>query len=433
MKHQMILRFPISMILGSISALCTAYLLATLPAQADSSDCGHFSDYPAWADCEKKSSVSSDEKLNRVYRKVLSKLKGSTDETKLLVKAQRQWIAFRDAQCELEGFASNGGSAQSTIVAGCVDRFASQRAEYLFSLLTCKEGDQTCLMPTHSDVSSETQHVASAGQPQHASSLGIPFESPDIIENLKVSGLWFPEQLKPYVGLSGAAIFNFSSAKTGEALFSTAVNGVALLPEDYWKNRGVADPDSLDVSAFVGKLKASGTVEIRLSPETRAKIVDCGPKGGNPDQANSNGDKCLQLGDAVVDIQDVDFDGKKELVFRLAGESQRDLDGYQIMEPYESYFRSKGLTRPLNELDQMSKINLSKYQITLRESNGACNFTDVTYTAHSAQSAGLRLTHVQQYSFDFSKHACYIEDYSAENQLNGEGYCFKLISRKVAK
>ncbi len=430
MKHRMILRFPMRKALGSICALVTIYLSTTFPVYADSSDCDRIGDYGAWADCVRKSSASSDETLNRVYRRVLSKLKGSTNATKLLVTAQRQWIAFRDAQCQLESLAADDGGVHPTAVAACADHFASQRTEYLFSLLTCKESDLTCLMPTHFDASSEMPRAAATGQLQHASSRGIPFESPDIIEDFKVSGLWFPEQSKPYVGLSGAAIFNFSGAKTGEALFSAAVNGVALLPKDYWKNNGVADPDSLDVAALVEKLKASDIIEIRLLPETRAKILNCDPKGGN--QANSNGDKCLQFGEAVVDIQDVDFDGKKELVFRLAGESQRGVEGYQIMEPYESYFGSKGLTRPLSELDQMSKINLSKYQITLRESNGACNFTDVTYTAHSAQSASLKLTHVRQYSTDPSG-TCYIEDYSAEDQLNGEGYCFKLISRKLAK
>lgn len=405
-----------------------AYVAVLSPALA-ADKCDGVADYSGWTDCVRREEISSDARLNLVYKKIMDRLRGDADATNRVREAQRRWIAFRDAQCELEGFATTGGSVHSTIVSGCLERLTTQRAGELFYMLTCQEGDLTCLNPLNPNAVSQAVGANRAERPQGASSPGIVFESPDVIEKLKVSGVWFPDQVKPYVGLSGAAIFVFSNVETGET-FSAAVNGVALLPEDYWKNKGVTDPDGSDVAALADKVRASGVLEIRLSPQTRAKIVNCGSRSGNSDQAASNVEKCLRLGSAVVDIQDVDFDGNKEFVFRQAGESQRGVDAYEVLElPYDKYLAGSKLGMPLSELDQMAEINLSKRQIILGTSSGACSSGSTIYGVNPKYGSGLILIGREQYSYNAQSGVCYVEHYEAKEQQSGDGYVLKLVSR----
>lgn len=269
--------------------------------------------------------------------------------------------------------------------------------------------------------------------PQSASSRAIPFESPDVIEKLRVSGLWFPDQMIPGGRLSGAAIFVFSNTETGET-FSAAVNGVALLPEGYWKSHGVPDPSGSDVATLVDKVRAAGVVEIPLSPETRAKVVDCDSNAWRSEPAGSKQEKCLKLGTAAVDIQDVDFGGTKEFVFRQAGQAQRFMGAYEIMDlPYDKLNGDKSFRRPLSELDDLSELNISRRQIILHESGGACASANEIYSPDPQEGSSMKLTRYQQYSTDPRGNACFFEDYAVKQQADGESNCFRLISRKPAR
>ena len=51
-----------------------------------------------------------------------------------LLEAQRAWLAYRDAQCRLEGYAFLGGSAQPMIVSGCLATLTRQRTQELRDL-----------------------------------------------------------------------------------------------------------------------------------------------------------------------------------------------------------------------------------------------------------------------------------------------------------
>ncbi len=268
---------------------------------------------------------------------------------------------------------------------------------------------------------------------QGASSRAIPFESPDLIEKLRVSGLWLPDQMRPGGILSGAAIFVFSNTETGET-FSAAVNGVALLPEDYWKSHGIPDPNGSDVATLVDKVRAGGVVEIPLSSETRAKVVDCDSNGWRSEQPGSRQEKCLKLGSAAVDIQDVDFSGTKAFVFRQAGQAQRFVDAYAIMQlPYDKLNGDKSFGKPLGQLDDFSEINITRKQIILHESGGACASATEFYSPNPQGEPNMKLTRYQQYATDPNGNACYLEDYAVKEQADGESTCFKLVSRKPAQ
>jgi hypothetical protein len=171
-----------------------------------------------------------------------------------------------------------------------------------------------------------------------------------------------------------------------------------------------------------------------LSPETRARIVDCGSSDWPSAQPNSEHDKCLKLGTAAVDIQDVDFDGTKDFVFRQAGQAQRFIDAYRVMDlPYDKLNGDKGVRTPLNALDGWSEINISRRRIVLHESGGACASAEAIYAQDPQAETGLKLVSYQQYAPDARTNACYLEKYTVKEQVDGQSYSFKLISRKPAK
>ncbi len=51
-----------------------------------------------------------------------------------LLEGQRAWLAYRDAQCRLEGYQFLGGSAQPMIVSGCLAALTRHRTKELRDL-----------------------------------------------------------------------------------------------------------------------------------------------------------------------------------------------------------------------------------------------------------------------------------------------------------
>jgi len=67
----------------------------------------------------------TDAQLNAAYARLLKKLDANR-RTKLQ-KAERAWIAYRDAQCAYEGSASEGGSIQPLEIAACKTELTKAR------------------------------------------------------------------------------------------------------------------------------------------------------------------------------------------------------------------------------------------------------------------------------------------------------------------
>jgi uncharacterized protein YecT (DUF1311 family) len=51
--------------------------------------------------------------------------------TDVLLASQRAWLKFRDAECQVEGYAARGGSMQSMLVAQCLEQLTTQRTKQL--------------------------------------------------------------------------------------------------------------------------------------------------------------------------------------------------------------------------------------------------------------------------------------------------------------
>ena len=98
-------------------------------------------------DCYGNAYKEADAELNVLYRQITARLKDDKATTKLLVAAQRAWVAFRDAECDFSASGVSGGSAHGMILAICLDRLTGKRIDDLKNYLNCQEGVLDCPVP----------------------------------------------------------------------------------------------------------------------------------------------------------------------------------------------------------------------------------------------------------------------------------------------
>ena len=122
-------------------------LLLLMPAAHAASSCEQATTQSAMNECAGQAYKKSDAELNRVYKEVRAGLKDNKQMTDKLVKAQRAWVAFRDAECSFQGAKTTGGSVHSMVVSMCLDDVTRTRTQALEKHLTCEEGDLNCAVP----------------------------------------------------------------------------------------------------------------------------------------------------------------------------------------------------------------------------------------------------------------------------------------------
>ena len=98
-------------------------------------------------DCYGNAYKKGDSELNVLYRQITDRLKDDKATTKLLVAAQRAWVAFRDAECDFSTSAVSGGTAYGMIQAICLNKLTGKRIDDLKSYLNCQEGALDCPVP----------------------------------------------------------------------------------------------------------------------------------------------------------------------------------------------------------------------------------------------------------------------------------------------
>jgi uncharacterized protein YecT (DUF1311 family) len=84
--------------------------------------------------CADREFAKSDAALNQTYRKLFADL--DDEHRPLLQKAQRAWIAFRDADCDVEASVALGGSMHAMLVAECRAAATDARVKELNTLRT---------------------------------------------------------------------------------------------------------------------------------------------------------------------------------------------------------------------------------------------------------------------------------------------------------
>lgn len=130
------------------SAILTAVVIVAMPAFAFAKDkCADAQDQATMNQCADASFRESDKKLNALYKQIEARLKDDADTRKLLVKAQQDWVRFRDAECDFQTAGAAGGSVMPMLVAQCRDSLTQSRVKDFGSYLNCQEGDLSCPVP----------------------------------------------------------------------------------------------------------------------------------------------------------------------------------------------------------------------------------------------------------------------------------------------
>lgn len=123
--------------------LVLAFLLTSVPAlgvaQDAAPDCKDPQTQTDMTQCAGLAAQKADAALNAQYKKTKASQTAfdadSADDmkgaVKALVAAQRAWIAFRDAQCVLEGFQAHGGTMEPMLVEMCTERLTLERTKEL--------------------------------------------------------------------------------------------------------------------------------------------------------------------------------------------------------------------------------------------------------------------------------------------------------------
>ena len=83
--------------------------------------------------CTREALNDADALLNAVYQKVNGTLAASDEQETItrLKTAQRAWIVFRDAQCQLSGAQMLGGTGEQLVVLGCHYKMTTDRINEL--------------------------------------------------------------------------------------------------------------------------------------------------------------------------------------------------------------------------------------------------------------------------------------------------------------
>ena len=90
----------------------------------------------------------ADQALNQTFKQIQKRLTDDSDGKARLVKAQRAWIAFRNAECTFQSSGDDGGSAAPMVTAACQAELTKNRSTQLKAYLNCQEGDLACPVPS---------------------------------------------------------------------------------------------------------------------------------------------------------------------------------------------------------------------------------------------------------------------------------------------
>ncbi|MFE0017748.1 lysozyme inhibitor LprI family protein [Mesorhizobium sp. NPDC059054] len=122
--------------------LGTAAPLSTASAE----DCGSVSGGQAGMnECYGNVFKKADAELNKLYKEIEARLKDDPDTTKLLVTAQKAWVAYRDGECDFQ--TAGGGSIAGMAYPMCQTAITQSRIDDFKGYLKCEEGDPNCPVP----------------------------------------------------------------------------------------------------------------------------------------------------------------------------------------------------------------------------------------------------------------------------------------------
>jgi len=129
---------------AALAALILSWAGAAAAAPYAAKDCGQFVTQTDLNQCAGDNAAAADKALNALYKKVAAKL-DDKDSQAALLKAERAWIAYRDAQCAYEtGPQEGGGSIWPMEQSLCLQRMTDARLKELGQLPECLASSEEC-------------------------------------------------------------------------------------------------------------------------------------------------------------------------------------------------------------------------------------------------------------------------------------------------
>jgi|SRR6185312_2466036 len=126
--------------------LAAPLLLLVTDARGDTKvDCKHAQTQMDMDFCAGQDFTAADAKLNALYKQMMSKYDSGNQA--MLRTAQRNWVAFRDAECAYETNLSVGGTIHPMMVTLCKTTKTNDRIKELNAQVHCGEGDLSCNVP----------------------------------------------------------------------------------------------------------------------------------------------------------------------------------------------------------------------------------------------------------------------------------------------
>lgn len=127
-------------------ALLVGLMGLTLMGQAAlAADCDRAGDQTQINACADGAYKQIDNEMGDAYSKLKKRYLIMPAVHAALVKAQRGWLMFRDAECNLEKAGEDGNTAQPMVFSMCLSRLTRARIEQIQIRLNCQAGDLTCI------------------------------------------------------------------------------------------------------------------------------------------------------------------------------------------------------------------------------------------------------------------------------------------------
>ncbi len=132
-----------------MSMILTAFVVNAHASQAQEEACSDDST-AGMLECGSKRLELADKDLNITYRETMSKARAfyafdsrlQTEFLSRLKAAEKAWIVFRDAQCELDAAVEGlGGSIERVVNLSCLIEQTEKRTDTLKQILSSLEGD----------------------------------------------------------------------------------------------------------------------------------------------------------------------------------------------------------------------------------------------------------------------------------------------------
>ena len=106
--------------------------LATAEPLLDIEHCGDYEVQGVMNECFYQAFQKADKALNIQWKITLSKIREWDSKwAAMLLQSQRAWISYRDAQCNLAAFETEGGTMQATSDYSCREDLTKQRTQWL--------------------------------------------------------------------------------------------------------------------------------------------------------------------------------------------------------------------------------------------------------------------------------------------------------------